>query len=90
MCTHNSTKFLAEQLDTVFMQSHANWHVCASDNGSQDNTADMLKRYKSTWGPSGMSIYSGPQTGVALNFLSLVNNQHMQSDYHAYSGRGDI
>ena len=34
MCTHNGGRFIAEQLDTTARQTHPNWRLLVSDNGS--------------------------------------------------------
>lgn len=36
LCTYNGARFLAEQLDSLESQTHQNWIVFASDDGSTD------------------------------------------------------
>ena len=90
LCTYNSKKFLGEQLDSIKRQSHAHWRVWISDDGSQDNTLDIIKSYREAWGKDKISVQPGPQQGFALNFLSLVNDNSIQKDYYAYSDHDDI
>jgi len=61
-----------------------------SDDGSQDDTADILQSYKNQWGEQRLFVQAGPQQGFALNFFSLVNNKHIQKDYYAYSDHDDV
>lgn len=90
LCTYNSKKFLAEQFGSIARQSHVNWNVWISDDGSQDNTFEVIESYKSAWGEDKLSVQLGPQQGFSLNFLSLVNNHRIQNDYYAYSDHDDV
>ena len=90
LCTYNSKNFLEEQLDSIAKQSHANWQVWVSDDGSQDNTIKIIESYKKKWGKYKISVQAGPQQGFSLNFLSLVNDNRIQNDYYAYSDHDDI
>jgi len=89
LCTFNSEKFLAEQLDSIARQSYANWIVWVSDDGSQDNTIEIIESYRNTWGKHKISVQLGPQQGFSLNFLSLINDNRIQNDYYAYSDHDD-
>lgn len=90
LCTYNSRKFLAEQLDSFSRQSYANWTLHISDDGSQDNTLEIIKSYEHSWGCDKVSTEQGPKQGFAINFLSLVKNNNIQADYYAYSDHDDI
>ncbi|NOR69462.1 MAG: glycosyltransferase [Methylomarinum sp.] len=90
LCTYNSEKFLAEQLDSISKQSYSNWNVWISDDGSQDNTIEVIESYKGAWGEDKLFVQLGPQQGFSLNFLSLVNNHLIQNDYYAYSDHDDV
>jgi len=90
LCTYNSSDFLEEQLDSIGTQSHHHWSVWVSDDGSQDNTADILEKYRNQWGEQKLSVQAGPQQGYALNFFSLINNRNIREDYYAYSDHDDV
>jgi len=90
LCTYNGETFLEEQLDSIAKQTHAAWNVWASDDGSQDNTIKVIESYRNKWGADKLLVQAGPQQGFALNFLSLVNNASIQSDYYAYSDHDDV
>jgi len=90
LCTYNSDDFLEEQLDSIAQQTHAAWSVWVSDDGSKDNTIKVTESYRNKWGGGKVSVQAGPQQGFALNFLSLVNNASIQSDYYAYSDHDDV
>lgn len=45
LCTYNGSRFLAEQLDSVLVQTHSNLEIIAADDCSSDDTVDILRRY---------------------------------------------
>ena len=61
-----------------------------SDDGSTDATLDLLHKYQLQSQPNQVKLYSGPKRGFAANFLSLVCNEEIESDYYAYSDQDDI
>ena len=90
LCTYHGQHYLAEQLDSFAAQSHANWEVWASDDGSEDDTHSILEAYKSKWGAGRLSIHFGPAEGFAANFLSLTCNSSIKADHYAYSDQDDV
>ncbi len=42
----NTAKYLPETLDSLFAQTSQDFEVIAVDDGSTDNTLDVLNRYK--------------------------------------------
>ena len=90
LCTYHGQHYLADQLDSFAAQSHTNWEVWASDDGSQDDTHAILKTYCDKWGGDRLSIHFGPAEGFAANFLSLTCKASIQADYYAYSDQDDI
>lgn len=42
---YNKAAFLAEALDSVFMQSYSNWECIIINDGSLDNTQNIAKSY---------------------------------------------
>lgn len=90
LCTYNGRRYLAEQLDSFEAQSHTNWEVWASDDGSKDDTFAILESYKQKWPSARLSTHVGPVKGFAANFLSLTCNADIEADYYAYSDQDDI
>ncbi len=45
--TYNSAEYITEALDSVFAQTYKNYEVIVIDDGSTDNTKDVLKPYMS-------------------------------------------
>lgn len=81
---------MAEQLDSFASQTHKDWVVWASDDGSTDLTLDMLDSYKRNWAPEQLTVLPGPRKGFVSNFLSLTCNPDIRADMYAYSDQDDI
>ncbi len=43
--TYNSAEYLSEAIDSVLSQSYDNWEILIVDDGSTDNTRDIIKKY---------------------------------------------
>ncbi|CAH8295319.1 glycosyltransferase involved in cell wall biosynthesis [Mariniflexile fucanivorans] len=43
--TYNRARFIGETLDSVLAQTHLNWECIVVDDGSTDNTAEILEKY---------------------------------------------
>jgi glycosyltransferase involved in cell wall biosynthesis len=90
LCTYHGQHYLSEQLDSFVAQTHSNWEVWASDDGSLDKTRAILKDYQQRWPKGRLSIGFGPSKGFAANFISLSCNPEIAADYYAYSDQDDV
>ncbi len=90
LSTFHGQRYLAEQLDSFAAQTHANWELWASDDGSQDDTRAILGAYQAKWPPGRLTLQAGPAAGFVANFLTLTCNADIQADYYAYSDQDDI
>jgi glycosyltransferase involved in cell wall biosynthesis len=88
--TFHGQQYLAEQLNSFADQTHSNWEVWASDDGSKDRTLEILESFKATWPANRLSIQAGPGKGFVSNFLALTCNAGIQAEYYAYSDQDDI
>lgn len=90
LCSYQGQKYLAEQLDSFEAQGHSNWSVWASDDGSEDETHNILLAFQLKWPVGRMTIHSGPEEGFVANFLSLTCHASICADYYAYSDQDDV
>lgn len=90
LCTCNGAQFLAEQLDSLEVQAHQNWRVIASDDGSTDQTLEILQQYQAKWPSGKLTIRSGPQKGFCHNFLSIACDPEIKADYYAFCDQDDV
>jgi glycosyltransferase involved in cell wall biosynthesis len=90
MCTFEGERFLAAQLASILAQTHQNWTLWVSDDGSTDQTLEILHATQELWGKDRLKIISGPCKGFARNFLSLTCHPEIEANYYAFSDQDDI
>jgi glycosyltransferase involved in cell wall biosynthesis len=90
MATYNGADYLLEQLNSIKNQDFKNWTLFVSDDGSTDNTLNMLNEYKLTIFKDKLVLLNGPHNGFCQNFLSLCANVNPKSDYFVWSDQDDI
>ena len=45
MPVYNGGKFIDEAIKSVFLQSFSDWELIIMDDGSKDNTQEVLEKY---------------------------------------------
>lgn len=90
MCTFNGERFIKEQLESFAAQTHQHWTLWVSDDGSSDQTLEILYATQARWGEERLKIVFGPRKGFARNFLSLACRPEIKADYFAFSDQDDI
>ena len=88
MCTYNGERFIREQLESFFMQTHDNWELWISDDGSSDQTLAIIKEYENRG--KKITVVEGPRQGFAANFLTLTRREKVKADYYAWSDQDDV
>ena len=89
ICTYRGASYLRRQLDTIVEQTHRDWVIYASDDGSDDATPAILHEYERALGPARMRIFAGPRQGFAANFLSLIEREDVRGDHYAFTDQDD-
>ena len=90
MSTFNGEKYIAEQLDSILNQTHKNWVLHISDDGSVDQTIAILNKYSDIFPVGKFFFHTGPSLGFAQNFLTLVRSADVVADYYAFCDQDDI
>jgi glycosyltransferase involved in cell wall biosynthesis len=90
LCTYNGARFLPLQLASYEAQDFAGWRLLVSDDGSTDGTPALLKAFQKKHGAERVSIRGGPRKGFVANFLSLICDPAINSDYYALSDQDDV
>lgn len=88
LCTYNGQRYLHEQLQSIASQTHQNWVLVASDDGSTDETSVILKNFKLS-NPEKVILLQGPKKGFALNFVSALRKSP-EADVYAFCDQDDI
>src|SRR5690349_17404549 len=89
MGTKNGAPFIDDQLKSIADQTHENWILIVSDDGSSDDTVAKVRRFAETY-PQKVAIRKGRGKGVCANFLSLANDPAIDAGYFAFSDQDDI
>jgi glycosyltransferase involved in cell wall biosynthesis len=90
MSTYNGGKFLSEQLESIHNQTHKNWRLVISDDGSSDNTLAIAKQFQNKWESNRLEIRQGPHQGFCQNFLSMACDKSIRADLYAFSDQDDV
>ncbi|MFJ1293728.1 glycosyltransferase [Paracoccus yeei] len=90
MATHNGGSFLAEQLDSIAAQSHADWRLMVSDDASSDNTPAVLQAFRDARPAGQVVLVSGPGRGAAANFRSLIRQVRLSGECLAFCDQDDV
>jgi glycosyltransferase involved in cell wall biosynthesis len=91
MCTFNGAAFLEDQLTSIEQQTHANWSLWVSDDGSSDDTVQIIERFASRVGTERVHFLRGPSQGFANNFFSLMGKVPLTSaSYYAFADQDDV
>ena len=71
MCTYNGARFLAEQLDSIVKQTYPIFELIVQDDGSTDNTQQVVEDYASRYPYIHFYHHEG-EPGVNRNFYSAM------------------
>ncbi|HFU4494176.1 TPA: glycosyltransferase family 2 protein [Streptococcus suis] len=89
MSTYNGQQFLAEQIRSIQEQSYTDWTLFIRDDGSSDNTKEILKDFERQ--DSRIHLIDNDKSdnlGVIKSFHKLVN--HDRADYYFFSDQDDV
>jgi glycosyltransferase involved in cell wall biosynthesis len=90
MGTYNGQDYFAEQLHSIANQTHRNWQLHISDDGSKDEFFKTLEALQSKWGSERITLRHGPKQGFAANFLSLVADPSIDTPLYAFCDQDDV
>jgi glycosyltransferase involved in cell wall biosynthesis len=90
LCTFNGARFLPAQLASYEAQDFTDWRLFASDDGSGDATIATLEDFQKKHGADRVEIRRGPRKGFVANFLSLICDPAIKSEFYALSDQDDI
>ena len=89
LATYNGAKYLADQLESILMQTHRNIKVIIRDDGSTDGTQEIINDYSVRYPDLILSITDDTgNVGVIENFNMLLSRT--ESDYIMFSDQDDI
>lgn len=88
MATYNGEKYISDQLNSLLKQSYNNFEVFIRDDGSNDNTVDIIKKYIQLY-PGKISLVDDKikHRGAKDSFFFLLNN--VESSYYMFCDQDD-
>lgn len=103
LCTFNGAKHLTAQLESYVVQSHQDWALWVSDDGSDDATLEILSAFQTRHGalhdirllhrldyaPRHRQEMD-PGQRAAANFMALLNHPDLPSGAVALSDQDDV
>lgn len=89
MATYNGESYIREQLDSILEQSYKDIRIIISDDGSSDETLNILADYTSRFPDKIFQVKKvACYKNAAKNFLSLI--KYSASEYIMFSDQDDI
>lgn len=85
MSTYNGGRYLRQQIDSILQQEGVEVHLLVRDDGSTDNTLDILKSYAQK---GQLKLYQGENLKSARSFLRLLKDSE-KCDYYAFADQDD-
>ena len=86
MSTFNGERYVKEQIESILSQCNVEVELYVRDDGSSDNTLNILKEYESTYDNIHLDI--GSNIGFRQSFISELI-KHSGFDYYAFSDQDD-
>ena len=89
LSTYNSEKYLNEQIDSILKQSVTNWKLFLRDDGSTDNTLNIINQYcEKNKNKIELLIDNKGNLGVDKSFMYMLSE--VESDYYMFCDHDDI
>lgn len=88
MASYNGGKYINEQIDSIIEQTYKNWDLYIRDDGSTDNTVDIVNEYCKKDNRIHHFYDKELHIGVKNSFLRLLEN--VQSELYMYCDQDDV
>lgn len=91
LATYNGARFIKQQLDSIGCQSENNLSLLISDDGSVDDTLNIIEsKVKDLHSVRMHQIILGPRKGFQVNFLNLLRSADLDCEYFAFCDQDDV
>lgn len=89
MCTYRGARYIESQLESIAAQTYPHWRLFVSDDGSDDETLEILQRFRANGNQQRVRVFHGPKQGFARNFFSLIARPEVRADFYAFTDQDD-
>ena len=86
MSTYNGEKYIREQIDSILHQKDVKVDIVVRDDGSKDNTQNILTNYSSKY--KNIKWSQGDNVGPCKSFLELLYSSG-EYEYYAFADQDD-
>jgi len=93
LATYNGARYLSAQLDSILLQTHQDFRVLVSDDGSSDDTLATVESYRARFGERLILLTNpSPGRGVVRNFENLMaaSLQDGVANWAAFCDQDDV
>lgn len=73
LASFQGARFIAQQLGSLTVQTHRHWRLVVSDDGSTDDTREIVQRFAASHPGRDIELRAGPRRGATRNFLSMLD-----------------
>ena len=89
LATYNGAQYISEQIESIINQTNTNWNLIIRDDGSVDNTINIIEGYVSLY-PDQITFVKDTQInlGASMNFSKLVESSN--AEYIMFCDQDDI
>lgn len=87
LSTYNGEKYIRQQMDSILMQTYPYIDILVRDDGSTDNTINILIEYSNKY--PNISYYEGENIGTCNSFFDLMTNAGRHYDFYAFADQDD-
>jgi len=89
LATYNGGRFLNDQIQSILNQNHLDWRLIIRDDGSTDDTAEIIRNYALNYPEKILVINDSEHTmGACGNFGRLL--EHTTADYVMFCDQDDV
>jgi glycosyltransferase involved in cell wall biosynthesis len=89
MSTYNGSKYIDEQIDSLFKNKDVSLTLFVRDDGSTDSTVDHILRYREKY-PEKVYLTRGSNVGFMKSFMGLLDHAPKDFDYYAFCDQDDV
>jgi glycosyltransferase involved in cell wall biosynthesis len=88
LSTYNGEKYLSDLLNSLINQTYSDWELYIRDDGSEDGTVDIIKKYCLKYQKIKYKEDSAFNLGPAKSFLKLLGE--IEADYYMFCDQDDV
>jgi glycosyltransferase involved in cell wall biosynthesis len=92
LACYQGSAYIRAQLDSIATQTHANWSLTISDDGSTDDTVAVCREFVRLHPDRNIRLLEGPQQRSTANFFHLMQEVISQdaNDLFAFCDQDDV